>query len=271
MLPVMVKSYFPPDFAAVDRNLTRFQSLSLGIRQIPDIASFPNLLHGLRMIEEYVDDHPQYHSCGRGMACDLVPAGIGRLKVYLRYWGRSFDEIWDYYTLGGRIPGLDDDRDKLREMVELAHGRDYPASKRRPEAWAERRRRHMFATKPTSLYFSLTPDNPYPVPKLYFYPAQTAPNDEAIAQGIDAWMAKYGWQDGGKTLEERVRNVLYGFTLSHLSLGLVTDALLSYSSHRRLDEKPGIFTFIGIGRKEGSTDLSVQAYVTPELYETPRY
>ena len=43
------------------------------------------------------------------------------------------------------------------------------------------------------------------------------------------------------------------------------------STYRRLDEKPGIFTFIGIGRKEGSADLSLQVYVTPELYETPRY
>lgn len=45
------------------------------------------------------------------------------------------------------------------------------------------------------------------------------------------------------------------------------------STHRRLDEKPGIFTFIGIGRKEESSTggLSLQVYVTPELYETPRF
>lgn len=45
------------------------------------------------------------------------------------------------------------------------------------------------------------------------------------------------------------------------------------SSHRRLEEKTGIFTFIGIGRKEDPTkkDLSIQVYLTPELYETPRY
>ena len=45
------------------------------------------------------------------------------------------------------------------------------------------------------------------------------------------------------------------------------------STHRKLDEKTGIFTFIGIGRKEDPTkkDLSIQAYVSPELYETPRF
>lgn len=209
MLPVMVKSYFPPDFAAVDRRLTRFQALSIGIRQIPDIGSYPNLLHGMKMIEDYVADHPEYEECGRGMACDFVPAGMARIKVYVRYWGDTFDEIWDYYTLGGRIPDLDDDKEKIRELMDLAHGRDYPAHKIRAETWAEKKRRNIFETKPTSLYFSLTPDTPYPVPKLYFYPARRAPNDEATAQGIDAWMTKYGWHDGGKTLEERVQNVLY--------------------------------------------------------------
>jgi hypothetical protein len=45
------------------------------------------------------------------------------------------------------------------------------------------------------------------------------------------------------------------------------------STHRELAEKTGIFTFIGIGRKEDPTkkDLSIQVYVTPELYLNPRY
>lgn len=209
MLPVMVKSYFPPDFAAIDRNLSTFQSLSLGIRQIPDIGLHPNLLRSMRLIEEYVEDNPQYLSCGRGLACDFVPAGTARLKVYLRYWGDSFDEIWDYYTLGNRIPDLQDDKEKIRDLMDLANGSNYPAEKIRTESWAERKRRHIFKSKPTSLYFSLTPDTPYPVPKLYFYPPQKAPNDEATAQGVDTWLAKYGWHNGGKTLEKRLNNVLY--------------------------------------------------------------
>jgi hypothetical protein len=55
MIPVMAKSYFPPDFAALDHNLTNFQSLSLGIRLLPDIGSFPNLLLALKQIEDYVE------------------------------------------------------------------------------------------------------------------------------------------------------------------------------------------------------------------------
>ncbi|RYP59318.1 hypothetical protein DL769_008582 [Monosporascus sp. CRB-8-3] len=242
-LPVMAKSYFPPDSVAADKRFNRFQALSLGIRQIPDIGSHPNVLLAQKMIEDFVQDNPQYESCARGLSTDFVKAGKARLKVYMRYWGDSFDEIWDYYTLGGRIPDLDDDKQKLRDLICLACGYEYPADKRR---------RLRFSEKPSSLYFSLSPDNPYPIPKLYFYPASHAHNDEAIAQGVDTWLRKYGWYDGGKTVEERVANVF---------------------THRRLDEKPGIFTFIGIGRKEGSgaESLSLQIYVTPELYETPRF
>lgn len=208
-LPVMAKSYFPPCFVAKDRGFGRFQALALGIRQMPDIGSHPNILLALKMIEDYVDDYPQYEDCGRGIATDFVKAGMARLKVYMRYWGNSFEEMWDYYTLGGRIPGLDDDKEKLRDLVDMARGRDYPVDKIKQESPAEQRRRALFGEKPSSMYFSLSPEKPYPIPKLYFYPAFQAPNDQAIAQGIDTWMMKYGWYDGGRTLEERVQSVLY--------------------------------------------------------------
>lgn len=162
------------------------------------------------MIEDYVADNPQYEACGRGLSTDFVPAGDARLKVYLRYWGNSFDEIWDYYTLGGRIPipDLEDDKEKLRDIIDMARGTGYRTDNIPKETEADKKRRVIFGTKPTSLYFSLTPDKPYPIPKLYFYPAFQAPNDEAIAEGLDAWLEKYGWADGGKTVKERVENTL---------------------------------------------------------------
>ena len=48
---------------------------------------------------------------------------------------------------------------------------------------------------------------------------------------------------------------------------------MATSTYRRLDEKPGIFTFVGIGRKESSNTggLNLQVYVTPELYDSPRH
>ena len=205
----MAKSYFPPCFVAKDRGFGRFQALALGIRQMPDIGSHPNILLALKMIEEYVDENPHFEDCGRGIATDFVKPGMARLKIYMRYWGTSFEEMWDYYTLGRRIPGLDDDKEKLRDLVDMACGRDYPVDNTKQENPAVQRRRALFAKKPSSMYFSLSPEKPYPIPKLYFYPASQAPNDQAIAQGVDTWMRKYGWYDGGRTVEERVQSVLY--------------------------------------------------------------
>lgn len=208
MLPVMIKSYFPPCFVAADRGFTRFQALSLGVRQLPDIGSHPNILLGLKMIEDFVADNPQYESQGRGLSTDFVRNA--RLKVYLRYLGDDFDEIWDYYTLGGRIPiaDLEEDKEKLRDIIRFSRGMCYPVNKIREETAADKKRRAILGTKPSSLYFSLTPDKPYPIPKFYFYPGFQAPNDEAVAQGLDIWLQKYGWADGGPTIEERTKNTL---------------------------------------------------------------
>lgn len=192
MLPVMAKSYFPPCFVAADRGFNRFRALSLGIRQISNIGHYPNILLALKTIEDYVQDNPQYETSGRGLATDFVKPGKARLKMYMRYWGNSFDEIWDYYTLGGRIPNLDDDKEKLRDLIYLTKGSEYPPDMTRNETPEAQHRRNLFAEKPTSFYFSLSPDRPHPVPKFSFYPASQAPNDQAIAQGIDAWLTKHG-------------------------------------------------------------------------------
>lgn len=71
-------------------------------------------------------------------------------------------------------------------------------------------------------------------------------------------------------MEERVKRVLYVVIfLLGFSFSLLID---DDSTHRKLTEKTGIFTFIGIGRKEDpkKKDLSIQVYVSPELYENPR-
>ncbi|KAH7313942.1 aromatic prenyltransferase [Stachybotrys elegans] len=208
LLPVMAKSYFPPDFVGIDKGFNRFQAISLGIRQIPDIGYHPNILLALNMIENYVEARPEYESCARGLSTDFVKPGKARLKIYIRYWGDTFDDIWDFYTLGGQIPTMEGEEQKIRDLICLACGSEYPAEKREQTSESDTKRRVRFAQKPSSLYFSLSPDKPYPIPKLYFYPASKAHNDEAIAQGLDAWFKKYEWYDGGKTVEEMVSNVL---------------------------------------------------------------
>jgi DMATS type aromatic prenyltransferase len=275
MLPVMVKSYFPPCFVSADRGFSRFQSLALGVRQLPDIGSHPNILLGLKMIEDFVADNPQYENCGRGLSTDFVPAGKARLKVYLRYWGDSFDEIWDYYTLGGRIPitNIEDDKEILRDLILLSRGSEYPANKIREESEAEKKRRAIFGTKPTSLYFSLTPDKPYPIPKLYFYPGYQAPNDEAIAQGIDIWLRNGAGMTAVNPWKKWLQMCCKCSNIALKLSCMVSLIHLNHSDYRRLDEKPGIFTFLGVGRKESDDDsgMTLQVYVTPELYENPRF
>ncbi|RWA13018.1 hypothetical protein EKO27_g2086 [Xylaria grammica] len=177
------------------------------------------------------------------LATDFVRPEKTRLKVYLRTAGGTFDEIWDFYTLGGRIAGLDEDRDKIRELFELTSG----TGPKKRGVWPSV---HV-SSRATTLYFSLSADSSYPAPKINIYPANFAADDESIIRGVDVWLRKHGMNDGGVSMEERLKNVF---------------------THRELGQKTGIVTFIGIGRKGGPSkkDLSMQIYLAPEPYPNPR-
>lgn len=45
-----------------------------------------------------------------------------------------------------------------------------------------------------------------------------------------------------------------------------------FSPYRNVDDKKGYMSFISIGRKEDPTDkaMSMQIYLTPDLYSDPR-
>ena len=62
--------------------------------------------------------------------------------------------------------------------------------------------------KRTTIYFSLSAEKSGPAPKIGFFLGNVAENDEVITRGLDTWLRKYGWYDGGKTLEDRLTNVL---------------------------------------------------------------
>jgi DMATS type aromatic prenyltransferase len=208
MLPVMGKVYFPPSYVAAAKGITNWQAVRLAVQQLPDIDSHPNILRSLNMINDYLSDKPEAWEMGtRYLATDLVAPGKARLKVYMRCFGTSFDEIWDYYTLGGRIPDLDDDKQKFRDLMDLVSGTTY--AEIRNKSQMELPRFTSATQKLTAIYFSLSAENPYPAPKLCVYPSNFAPNDEVIARGLDAWLSKYGWYDSGKSMEEQVKSVLY--------------------------------------------------------------
>ncbi|KAF2676588.1 aromatic prenyltransferase [Lentithecium fluviatile CBS 122367] len=209
-LPVMAKVYFPPCYAAAAKNITRWQAVFQGIQQLPDINSYPNILKSLAVINDFLADKPKEWQSGvRYLATDLVAPGKARMKMYMRCWGDSFDEIWDYYTLGGRIPELDDDKEKFRDLMNLLSGTTYETTAGKQNTTMDPSRYTSATKKLTAIYFSLSAENPTPAPKLCLYPSNFAPTDEVIVQGLDAWLKKYEWHDGGKTIEERVKSVLY--------------------------------------------------------------
>ncbi|KAL9594759.1 MAG: hypothetical protein Q9219_006845 [cf. Caloplaca sp. 3 TL-2023] len=213
-LPVLGKVYFPPCFLAAANGLTRWQAVRSAILQLPDIESYPNISRSVELIESYLTTKPPDWQEGlRYLATDLIAPSKARLKVYMRYAGDSFDDIWDYYTLGGRIPGLDEDKEKFRDLIVMASGGIYGSrqgSRERPD----QRSVAPVAKKATAIYFALSSDSPYPVPKICFYPANYAPHDGIIAEGLEAWLQKYHWSDGEKAMGDQIRKVLYDFLSS---------------------------------------------------------
>lgn len=205
IVPVMLKSYYAPHYAVAARNLPgNWEAITSSIRQLPSLnETSPNLLKGPETLEAYLSDKQHYRKAARFMSTDFITPGKARLKIYMRYDGDDFDEIWDYYTLGGRIPDLDDDKPMLRDLIEMACGR-YKLQLPRNTV-----RQTKVTSKPVAFYFSLTPDKPYPTSKVYYPPARKAPSDLVVARGVDEWLGKYGWNTGGgMAIEERVQSVL---------------------------------------------------------------
>jgi DMATS type aromatic prenyltransferase len=104
----LTKIYFTPSFPAAAMNLSRWKVICQAIEQIPEIQSHPNVLRSLMMIDDYLAEKPQEWQDGaRFLATDFAVPEKARIKIYMRCLDRDFDAIWDYYTLGGRIIGLD--------------------------------------------------------------------------------------------------------------------------------------------------------------------
>ena len=202
-LPVMGKVYFPPCHFAAANGLNRWDAIYQAIHQLPDVASFPNVLKSLNIIGDYLATKPDSWKDGaRYLATDFVAPGKARLKIYLRYPGESLDEIWDYYTLGGRIPAMEEDKAMFHDLITLT-GTGAEDGGKNPHLGFTNFRRKM-----TCIYFSLSPDNLTPAPKLGIFPANYAPNDGAITRGLDAWLQKYNWPVPRKSIEDQLRSVL---------------------------------------------------------------
>ncbi len=94
--------------------------LARRLRQLPGLESYPNILRSLDLVQDYLDTKPKVWQDGtRFIATDFAAPDRARLKVYIRCFGGSFDDIWDFYTLGGRIPGMEEDKEKFRDLMNL--------------------------------------------------------------------------------------------------------------------------------------------------------
>lgn len=203
-LPVLAKCYFPPCFSAVQHGRTRWDVVSSAVRELPNVDENSNIIKSLSLIEDYLSDKPkEWLEQPRYLATDFIDPGKARLKIYMRLAETAFDKIWDYYTLGGRIPGQAEDREMLRDLYALMSGHEINDESREEDAAFEKVHR-----KATALYFSLSHGSPIPVPKVNFYPPNFAANDEVIGNGLDRWLSKYGWKVGGKPMKDRVQDVL---------------------------------------------------------------
>lgn len=153
--------YFPPCHFPYANDFNRCDTICQAIQQLPNIAFFPNILHSLKLMSDFLNSKPESWKDGaRYLATDFVAPGKARLKIYLGYPGESLDEIWDYYTLGGRIPAIKEDKALFHDMITLT-GTGADNGRKNPNLGFTDYRR-----KRTCIYFSLSPDNPAPAPKL---------------------------------------------------------------------------------------------------------
>ncbi|KAI0380363.1 aromatic prenyltransferase [Hypomontagnella monticulosa] len=181
ILPVLGKVYFLPCIAAAAQKRTRFEYL----------ASKPK----------------DWENGARFLATDLVSPEKARLKLYLRCPDSNFDTIWDYFTLGGRIPGLNNFYDQYREFVthlERVGGDTRELTLQAVDKKVETGNRR----KLTTMYFSLDSKYPYPAPKIAFYVRNVSANDTLVARSLDRWLSKYGWDDGDTSMEEQVSDAM---------------------------------------------------------------
>lgn len=117
----MAQVYFPPCFTAAEKGITRWDAVRKGIRQLPHIKAFPTILQSL---EDYLSIKPKDLENGvRYLATDFVAPDQTRLKIYMRCLSQSFEDVWDFYTLGARISGPEENKKMFRDLMNLMIGK----------------------------------------------------------------------------------------------------------------------------------------------------
>lgn len=209
------KIYFLPCFAAAERGMTRWQVISQAVKQLPEVASLPNILSSLALIDDYLASKPKdWQQGARFISIDLLHPSKSRIKVYLRCPGTSFDDMWDFYTLGGKLDASLDDKAKFQQLFRLIMGcRDGdpdPNPFNSPFfSLNSETRMTSVQHKLTTMYFSFSADHPVPVPKLNFCPRVFGADDAVVTKGLSQWFKEQSWDEVSATsYESLVGNIL---------------------------------------------------------------
>ncbi|PYI24901.1 aromatic prenyltransferase [Aspergillus indologenus CBS 114.80] len=268
LLPANLKVTHFAAAAAARNGITPWAALRTSILQLPAIETHPNFLRGLELLETYMTTTtpsptfpgkpaaPAYQAGALALSTDLTapPPTQARLKLYLFPPSDDFAAVWDYYTLGGRIPGLEGDRGKFAALMMLLYGSTSPSPTTSTDGGGPAR----LTRRRILMYFSLSAHCPYPDPKIYFYvPDPNGATDESYLRGLDRWLEDHGWASGDGHDGKRRRPLV--------------ERVRACFDHRPLSQGTGIFLCVGLGRKGNDRDgeLSMQVYLTPELGEAP--
>ena len=186
------------------------------------------------------------------LAIDCVDPGKSPLKHYVQTPHTSFDSVRRIMSMGGEIQGVDKGLEELEELVKLVLSlpSDFPASEdlSATQGYAVKHfSEDQHLVESYMYYFDIAPRSPLPDIRFYLPTRRYGKDDLSIAQGLTKWMGDKG---RGQYKEGYMR------------------ALEGLASHRTLEERVGLQTYISCGFQKGT--LSMTSYMNPEIFDAQR-
>ena len=229
---VGAKAYFAP---VVETNDSQWQAIFRSVKALEHgQIRFPALLE--------LDNFLAHSAEGdqlkvEGLAIDCVPLSKSRFKIYARSPLTSFDSMRMYMTMGGKLSHPEKVWRQLRDLWCLLLGLDVASLTTEDLLFNN----HL--TAGMMYNYDVQAGNAFPAPKLYINTKHYGRNDLDIAQGLTAFMEKYGRVD----FTSNYRRAVDGFC-----------------SYRNLDQECGLQTYISCAVQNGS--LSLTSYLSPQVY-----
>ncbi|KAL9122382.1 MAG: hypothetical protein Q9187_001066 [Circinaria calcarea] len=233
---VAVKAYFAPAVqvgeSCWDAVYPSIKGLEQGSMRFPALDELSNFLAASpegRLLDV------------EGLAIDCISPSQSRLKVYARSPLTSFDSVWTYMTMGGKLSRSEKVRRELSDLwrLVLELDRSFSSSESLPLKTDR--------TAGIMYNYDIRAGTIMPEPKIYINTRHYGQNDLSIAQGLASFMMKYHRADD-----------IAGYWR-------VIDGFCTY---RNLDRECGIQTYISCAIQGDS--LSLTSYLSPQVYHRAR-